>query len=221
MCIRDRAIRRVRPAAVVLDIMLDGETSWSFLQELKTEEATRDIPTLVVTVTNREDKARALGADEFFMKPMDREWLLMKLRQLAHQQPVETILVIDDDQVARYLVRKHLTGLPYEVIEAASGPDGLRLARERLPHVIFLDFVMPDMSAFDVLDELKKDPATRRIPVIIHTSKNLAEEERRRLEAEATTILSKQSLSREIAIARIREALEKAGIRSSLSLIHI
>jgi signal transduction histidine kinase/CheY-like chemotaxis protein len=204
------ALARVRPSAVVLDIMLDGEASWTFLHDLKSNERTRDIPALVVTVTNREDKARALGADEFFMKPMEREWLVAKLKALARTQPVETLLVIDDDQVARYLVRKHLSGLPYDVIEAPSGVEGVRLARQRLPSVIFLDFVMPEMSAFDVIDELKKDPATRNIPIIIHTSKNLAEEERKRLEVEASAILSKQSLSREIAIGRIREALEKA-----------
>ncbi len=204
------ALARVRPSAVVLDIMLDGEASWTFLHDLKSNERTRDIPALVVTVTNREDKARALGADEFFMKPMEREWLVSKLRSLARTQAVETVLVIDDDQVARYLVKKHLSGLPYDVIEASSGVEGVRLARQRLPSVVFLDFVMPEMSAFDVIDELKKDPATRNIPIIIHTSKNLAEEERKRLEVEASAILSKQSLSREIAIGRIREALEKA-----------
>jgi signal transduction histidine kinase/CheY-like chemotaxis protein len=203
------ALRRVKPAAVVLDVMLDGEASWGFLNELKTDPETRDVPALVVTVTNREDKARALGADEFYMKPLDRDWLLGRLKVLARFEAVETVLVIDDDEVARYLVRKQLEGSPYAVIEASGGLEGVRLARERLPHVILLDFVMPEMGAFDVLDELKKDPMTRNIPVIIHTSKNLHDEERSRLEAEASAILSKQSLSREIAIARIREVLNK------------
>jgi len=209
------ALKRVKPAAVVLDIMLDGEASWSFLHDLKANEATRDVPALVVTVTNREERARALGADEFFMKPMEREWLLNKLKAMAGRQELNTLLVIDDDKVARYLVKKTLADSPYRVIEAADGNEGVLLAKKHLPDVIFLDFVMPEMSAFDVLDELKRDPATRNIPVVIYTSKNLAEEERRRLEQEASAILPKQSLSREIAIARIREALEKAGIRGA------
>ena len=54
-------------------------------------------PVLVVTVTNREQKARALGADEFWLKPIEQSWLLRKLRALAHTTPVERILVIDDD----------------------------------------------------------------------------------------------------------------------------
>jgi signal transduction histidine kinase/CheY-like chemotaxis protein len=209
------ALKRVRPAAVVLDIMLDGEASWSFLADLKSNEATRDVPALVVTVTNREEKARALGADEFFMKPMEREWLLNKLQTMAGRQTLETLLVIDDDRVARYLVKKTLADSPFRVIEAADGIEGIELARRHAPDVIFLDFIMPEMSAFDVLDELKRDPVTRDIPVVIYTSKNLADTERERLESEAAAIMSKQSLSREIAMARIREALEKAGIRGS------
>lgn len=207
------ALEKIRPAAIVLDVMLEGETSWRFLADLKADARTRDIPTLVVTVTNREEKARALGADEFNMKPLDKEWLVAKLRTMARGHAVERILVIDDDRVARYLVRKHLEGTPYEVLEAAGGIEGVRLARDRAPDVIFLDFALPEMSAFDVLDELKKDPTTRKIPVIIHTAKSLATDERERLEREASSILHKQSLSREVAIGRIREALEKAGIR--------
>jgi signal transduction histidine kinase/DNA-binding response OmpR family regulator len=210
-------LNRVRPSAIVLDIMLEGETSWTFLHDLKANEATRDIPALVVTVTNREEKARALGADEFFMKPVERDWLLGKLNQLARVASVDSLLVIDDDEVSRYLIKKHLEGTSFRVHEAENGAEGVRLARQLLPEVILLDFVMPGMSAFDVLDELKRDPSTRKIPVIIHTSHTLAAEERTRIEADASAILSKQSLSREIAMGRIREALEKAGIRANPS----
>lgn len=209
-----KVLGRVRPAALVLDIMLDGESSWAFLAELKSNPETRDIPVLVVTVTNREQKARALGADEFWLKPVEQSWLLRKLRALAHTTPVERILVIDDDEVARYLMKRLLTGTTYRILEAASGTQGIELAREMRPQVIFLDFVLSDMTAFDVLDELKIDPRTRDIPVILHTSKDLHEEERKRLAAETAAILSKQSLSREVAIARIREALVKAGVRA-------
>ena len=209
------ALARVEPAAIVLDVMLDGETSWAFLAELKNNPRTRDIPTMVVTVTDREEKARALGADEFYVKPLDQRWLLAKLVSLSHASPVESVLVIDDDEIARYMVKKLLVGTNYRVLEAGSGADGIRMAHEQRPDVIFLDFVMPGMSAFDVIDELKRDPATRDIPVIIHTSKNLAEEEKQRLAADASAILSKQSLSREVAIHRIREALVKHGIGAS------
>lgn len=205
-------MRRVAPAAVVLDVLLEGETTWEFLSEMKADPRTRDVPILVVTVTNHEQKARALGADEFFVKPLDQRWLLAKLNALAARAPVERLLVIDDDEVSRYLLRRHLEGTPYRVLEAADGEEGVRRAREERPDVIFLDFVMPGMGAFEVLDELKRDPATRHIPVVIHTSRSLNADELRRLQAETSSILTKQSLSREVAIGRIREALLKSGL---------
>ncbi|WP_426734081.1 ATP-binding protein [Myxococcus faecalis] len=209
-----RVLQRVRPAAMVLDVMLEGETSWSFLAEMKNGEATRDIPILVVTVTDREQKARALGADEFWLKPVDEVRLQKKLQELARNGPVERLLIIDDDDVHRYLLKQLLKDMPYVLLEAAGGKDGVRLAREQVPQLIFLDFVLPDITAFDVLDELKADPRTREIPVILHTSHELREDERARLANETAAILAKHTLSREVAISRIRDALAKAGLGS-------
>jgi CheY-like chemotaxis protein len=208
----ERIIRKTRPAAVVLDVMLDGETSWNFLTRLKKDPDTHDIPVLVVTVTAKEEKARALGADEFWIKPVDQARLLRKLGTIVTNGTRGKLLVIDDDERARYLMRKHLEGGAYQLLEASSGPEGVSMAQTHRPHVILLDFLLREMNAFDVLDELKGDARTRNIPVIIITSHALAPEERQRLEADTEVILSKQSLSREIAINRIRDALRKAGV---------
>jgi signal transduction histidine kinase/CheY-like chemotaxis protein len=206
------AMQRIRPAAIVLDVMLEGETSWGFLAELKQGESTRDIPVLVVTITDREQKARALGADEFWLKPVEGKKLLSKLTALAKAGPMDKVLIIDDDEVHRYLLRQVLRGTPYALMEAATGPEGVRLAREESPHLIFLDFVLGEHTAFDVLDDLKADPRTRDIPVILHTSHQLAEHEHARLAKETAAILSKHTLSKEVAIGRIRDALNKAGL---------
>ena len=206
-------LTRFRPAAIVLDIMLENETTWTFLNEIKSNDDTREIPALVVTITNREQKARALGADEFWLKPVDRSQLLGKLRQLARSGPVSKVLVVDDDEVSRYVLRHHLADTRYDVIEAESGGEGLARARSELPELIVLDFVLPDMTAFDVIDELKCDPRTRAVPIVLYTGKKLDDVERARLEQETNGILSKQGLSRELAITRIRDALTKAGVQ--------
>jgi CheY-like chemotaxis protein len=204
------ALARVKPAAVVLDVMLEAESSWRFLQELKEAEQTKDIPVMVVTVMDSSQKARALGADEFWLKPIDPERLRRKLTELARRGPV-SLLVVDDDETSRYLLRRLLEDTPYVLHEASSAEEAVARARELLPQVILLDFVLGDATAFDVIDELKANPTTRGIPIIIQTAKTLDSVERERLARDATAILSKQSLSRELAIARVREALEKSG----------
>jgi signal transduction histidine kinase/response regulator RpfG family c-di-GMP phosphodiesterase len=210
----ERLLEKLEPAAILLDIMLDGESSWNFLARLKSDPATHDIPVLVVTVTNKEQKARALGADEFWLKPVDQDRLTRKLRALKADEDAR-VLIIDDDDRARYLMTRFLEKGPYELIEAGSGATGIEAAREHRPNVILLDFVLQDMTAFDVLDELKSDPLTRSIPVIVVTSLDLDQQERERLLQQTEVILSKQSLSREIAIRRIRDALRKADVGSS------
>ncbi len=201
----------LRPSAIVLDVMLEGETSWQFLADLKRNPATADIPVLVVTITNKAQKARALGADEFWLKPIDQDRLIRKLKALNVSGVNARVLVIDDDEKSRYLMRQLLQGTPYSLAEAASGPEGITAAREHRPNVIFLDFLLKDMTAFDVLDDLKADPVTRGIPVIIITSHMLEPADRSRLAAETEAIVSKEMLSRELAINRIRDALKKAG----------
>ncbi len=210
-------LQRCTPAAILLDVMLEGEASWDFLAELKQAPATKNIPVLVVTVTNREQKARALGADEFWLKPLDEDRLLKKLKQIARSsgggpRGIAKVLHIDDDPAARYLFRKILAPTPYTLLETSDGHEGIAIARREKPHVIVLDFLLKEMTAFDVLDDLKSDPRTRDIPVIISTSHALPAEERERLAQHTDAILSKAQLSRELALHRITDALRKAGV---------
>lgn len=205
-------LEKVRPSAILLDVMLEGEDTWRFLAEVKKNEATRDIPVLVCTVMNREAHARALGADEFWLKPVDEDKLIKKLQSLTTSKAAH-VLVVDDDPKARYLIKKHLEGTAFVLSEAGDGPSGIQLARDKKPDVILLDFLLDDMTAFDVLDQLKADPRTRSIPVIIVTSHTLSPEDVQRLGANTETILSKEHLSRELAIHRIRDALRQAGVQ--------
>jgi len=120
-----------------------------------------------------------------------------------------TVLVIDDDQVARYVLRQSLPG-DIRLVEAANGEEGLARAAAERPGTIFLDLNMPGISGFEVLDRLKADPATRAIPVVVSTSKVLEPAERARL-AEAAAVLSKADASRETVEAALRRAFGRAG----------
>jgi signal transduction histidine kinase/CheY-like chemotaxis protein len=121
------------------------------------------------------------------------------------------LLMVDDDEVARYLLQRLLSdmGLPFR--EAANGPEGLRLANEVHPAAIVLDINLPGMNGFEVLEALRKDPATRAIPVIIHTGGSLTEQERLRLAPHVVGILHKSGLTREAALDVIHQALAGSG----------
>jgi signal transduction histidine kinase/FixJ family two-component response regulator len=116
------------------------------------------------------------------------------------------LLLIDDDEAARYLLIKMLAGSQWPVDEAASGEEGVRRARESRPDLILLDLKMPGMSGFETLSRLRNDPLTRETPVVIVTSKTLTSGEREELMAGTNAILSKEGLSQEELIAAITRA---------------
>ena len=205
------ALAHIRPVAIILDILLRGEDSWRLLAELKTSAATRRIPVLVVTSVDDERKALSLGADAYARKPLDRGWLLEQLRGATGQEPIRRILLIDDDEISRYLMRRLLDDLPCVVSEATSGTAGVRRARQESPDAILLDLAMPDISGEEVLEQLGADAATASIPVVIVTSKVLEDDERKRLSERAIAIVDKGS-DRKVAAKQIRAAFEAAAL---------
>jgi signal transduction histidine kinase/CheY-like chemotaxis protein len=207
-----RVAAEVRPVAIILDILLEGESTWDLIGHLKRQPQTRAVPIWVVTMVDNQHKARALGADDYCMKPVERGWLLDRLNALVRPAGRETVLLIDDDEVARYLLKGLLADTRFDVVEAHGGAEGLRMAAGERPRAIFLDLDMPDLSGFEVLEALCADAATRHVPVIIHTSRVLAETERQALASKSVAILSKEAPSRELALARLREALTRAGL---------
>jgi CheY-like chemotaxis protein len=200
----------VRPLVVVLDILIPGEDSWKFLADFKSADATREIPVIIASMINDPDKGFSLGAEDYVVKPVERKWLLNKLRTLSRAKPVEKVLVIDDDEVARYIMKGLLAGTKFTLLEAADGMKGMEIARNEHPDVIFLDLMMPGMSGFEVILEMKKSPGLAEIPVIVLTAKTLDDAERKTLNAQALAVISKESLSGESVINTLTLALTRA-----------
>jgi signal transduction histidine kinase len=103
----------------------------------------------------------------------------------------KTAVVIDDDEMARYLAVHALLSLGFRVIEAVDGADGLRSVREQAPDLIVLDLKMPGTDGFGVLDALRQEPATASTPVVIQTGMAVSESDRDRL-ASAVAVLDKR-----------------------------
>lgn len=113
----------------------------------------------------------------------------------ASDRGLKTVLVIDDDEATIDLVGRWLTGKGYRVIAATSGPAGLELARADTPDFIVLDIIMPGQSGYEVLAEVKSEPALRNIPVIIVSSDD---NRRLGLDAGAAEVLVKPLSRREL-----------------------
>jgi len=165
----------------------------------------------VITTVDDRAKALALGADDYAIKPVDRNWLVSTLDRLTGHEEAPRALIIDDDPTSRYILRHTLRGALPTVIEADGGVEGLRRARLERPDVVFLDLVMGDLAGEDVLEQLKGDPATRDIPVIVVTSKALDEAARVWLAARVSAVVSKQEITPDVIDGVVRAALSGAG----------
>jgi len=132
-----------------------------------------------------------------------------QLREPSSSEP--SVLVVDDDEVSRYLLRNLLHGANFRISEASNGLEGLRTAQAVNPRVVFLDLNLPDLSGFEVLERLKNDPKTSEIPVIIYTSKVLDEKEISSL-SRAVAILPKNLSSRDEQWQIVSPILVRAGL---------
>lgn len=192
-----KVLGRMRPRAILLDILLQNDTCWGFLPELKANPQTCDIPVLVVSTLDDSNKGLGLGADAYAVKPIERTWLLERLHALtaAHERP--TILLVEDEDSYRYVLKRYLATTHYAIAEAKKGMDGLQLARQLRPQFIILDLGLPDLSGYELLARLKSDELTRAIPIVIVTSKRLDASDYDRLGNLPLAIFSKAQLERQ------------------------
>jgi len=201
-----RALDRFTPAAVVLDIRLEGEEAWRFLIDSKHNETTQKVPFMVVTSTGDERKARNLGADAYLDKPVDPAKFIRTLDELAGTRAVTNVLLVDDEEISRYLVRQLLPRGSFFLHEATDAMAGLDLMRKQSPDVIILDLNMKPIDGFGFLD-LLADSEHNRPPVIVLSSLVPNDAQKRKLAA-ATEVMSKSDLTTTTLVAALRRVIE-------------
>ncbi len=207
--------RELRPHAITLDILMPKKDGWDLLAELKSLPETREIPVIIVSITEDRQLGLSFGAIEFFVKPIDRAQLIKVLNniRIAVGKKKITVLIVDDEPASVELLIDMLKPDGYNVLQAYGGQQGIDLAIEKLPDLIILDLVMPEVDGFDVVKQLREHISARDIPIIIYTSKDLTEEDRQRLNSKVQVITSK-SLGKEallLELQRLEKTKRKTG----------
>lgn len=149
-------------------------------------------------------------------QPELREGLHAALERLDER--TTSVLVIDDNPNDVLLIRRFLESRKqYRVFDAGDGWDGLSQARQRRPDLILLDLTMPNMDGFGVLEELKMDPRTKGIPVIVVSAKDITEEELHRLKGQTEAIYQKGSMPARDFVNQVVEVIEQKATRKGES----
>lgn len=185
------------PFAITLDILMPHKDGWSVLSELKVDQATRDIPVIIISFMDNKALGYQLGAFDYMQKPVEPQRLMSSIQRLSKDN-FKHALVIDDDPEARDLVCQILHDANIQCHTAVDGNAGishLQQTEKQLPDLILLDLMMPGMDGFEMLAEIQKIPEWAAIPIIIVTAKTLEEHEREFLRPKVASILAKDGLT--------------------------
>ena len=197
-----RIARERRPDAITLDVVMPELDGWSVLATLKSDPAVRDIPVIILSILDDRKTGYALGASDYLTKPLDRGRLSAAL---AGYKRGLHVLVVEDDEMMRLILRRILEDEGYVVTEAANGLEALERLRSAIPGAVLLDLLMPVMDGFEFFAAMHAEPAWRDIPVLVITSKDLTEEDHARLNSSVIRILEKGGQGYEALMADVRK----------------
>ena len=161
----------------------------------------------MVSVSNDQDTAFALGAVGYIQKPVNKKQLITEIYKL-HSNP-DSVMVVDDDEFDLKQLTDILSTENIHTIVADGGNECLRLLKEYIPDILVLDLLMPEMNGFEVLDKVRSSAELKDLPVIIVTAKDLTSQERKLIEAKASSLLTKnESISKDL-LPEIKRSLSE------------
>lgn len=163
-------VSNLRPTVLIMDVNFSDGEGWNMLERLKQRDDTFDIPIVVCSVDPDSERAYQIGAHKYISRPFTNEEIVEAALDAEKESQRERILIIDDQPESVRLLFELLNEKgDYRIFSADNGTEGISLVARRQPNLIILDLRMPGMDGFEVLEELRSNPETAEIPVMIVT----------------------------------------------------
>jgi len=201
--------KEIKPMAITLDIMMPKKDGWQVLRELKKDPETQDIPVIILSIVDNKRLGFSLGAAEYIVKPVEKQVLLRKLRNLEKTTTIKKVLVVDDEQDTVELIGNVLRETGYQIEVAYNSKDAVKAIKDFVPDLIVLNLTMPEVSGFDVIEYLKTEEGVKDIPLIVITRKDLTEKDIDELDGRIQGILNKGVLAKEDLLKEIKDTISK------------
>lgn len=197
------------PDMIILDVMMPDTDGWTVLEYLKSRPELSVVPVIMLTMVDDKTKGYALGALNFFSKPLDWPRLLEVINgtvgtNVLSESPV---MVIDDDADNREMIKHSLEKEGFKVCQADNGKVAMDKIHENKPALILLDLMMPEMDGFEFVDTIRQYPEFRGIPIIVLTAMDLDRASRDRLSGQVQNILIKGAYRKEKLLSQITEII--------------
>jgi CheY-like chemotaxis protein/signal transduction histidine kinase len=185
--------KQYQPTAVSLDVFLPDMLGWTVLSQLKQNPLTRHIPVQIITLDEDRQHGLARGAFSFVTKPTSPEGVeaaLARIKEYAKPRR-KRLLVVEDDSIEQLSIAELLGHDDIEIVGAGTGSEALSILRKEPCDCVVLDLRLPDMSGFEVLEELRADTKLSDVPVVVFTGRELSAEEDAQLHTMARSIVVK------------------------------
>jgi CheY-like chemotaxis protein len=200
--------RKLKPQVITLDVMMPRMDGWAVLSALKADPTTAVIPVIMLTIVDEKQIGFSLGAADYFTKPIDWSRMTASLQKYRTPARHQTVLVVEDDAPTREMLRRTLVKESWEVLEAENGRVALAKLDGLLPALILLDLMMPEMDGFEFMEELRKRPECRHVPVLVITAKDITEQDRQRLNGQVARVMQKGSFQMDDLVREVRALSE-------------
>ena len=184
---------KYKPTAVSLDVFLPDMLGWTVLNQLKRNPDTRHIPVQILTIEDERQYGLERGAFAFMTKAVTTDNLeeaFDRLKSFTNTR-MRQLLVVEDDPAEQLSVSELLGHSDVEITTAVTGGEALERLRSASFDCVVLDLKLPDMSGFDLLAEVQKEPKLRETPIIVFTGRELSENEETELRKKAKSIVLK------------------------------
>ena len=185
--------REFHPAAVSLDVFLPDMLGWTVLNHLKQDPATRHIPVQMLTLDEDKGHGLARGAFAFITKPITTEGLdaaITRIKDYAAPRR-KRLLVVEDNPDEQFSIRELLGDKDIDIDVATTGRDALAAIHQDPYDCVVLDLRLPDMSGFEVLEQLRNTSELTDLPIVVFTGKELSPEEDAQLHELARSVVVK------------------------------
>ena len=185
--------RQYQPTAVSLDVFLPDMLGWTVLSQLKQNPLTRHIPVQIITLDEDRQHGLARGAFSFVTKPATTEGLedaLARIKEYTTRRR-KRLLVVEDNPDEQLSIAELLGHDDIEIATASTGSEALAALKSQPSDCVVLDLRLPDMSGFEVLEQIRSDAGLSDVPVVVFTGRELSAEEDAKLHTMARSIVVK------------------------------
>ncbi len=167
-------VRRFNPSVITLDINLPDMDGWRLLDILKRSAETRHIPIHIISVDDPRERGLQMGAFSVLEKPVDHATLQQALSRTEEflARKVKELLLVEDDDLQSGEIQKLIGNGDVHLTRVINGKEALKALATKEFDCVVLDLVLPDMDGVQLIETIRRD-TSRRLPVIIHTAKDL------------------------------------------------